>query len=408
MRLTYSTRRLVGSLAVVAALAASTGLAVAAAAPSAPADRSAPGANKTASAGPGDVVSAEPFTAYADPGKVTTLPAKAWKVHYRSTSATGGAIEVSGALLVPTAAWDGDGPRPVIGYSVGTHGMGDQCAPSNYLADGRENEAGVMRTLLQSGWAVAVTDYQNLGTPGTHTYAVGRAEGHAVLDMVRAATKVDGAGLATDAPVGLWGYSQGGQSTAWGAQLAASYAPELRVKGAAPGGVPADLPRIRDFVDGGPFSGLVLMAGVGYDAAYPELNLDSYLTAAGKAAVADIKDDCVAEATSKYAFRRIADYTTTDPTRTEAWKARFNANRLGGAAKPSAPVYLYHGLADELVPYDQAAQLRKEWCGNGADVEWTTYPGEHVTAYIEAVPLAVEWMRGRFAGQDAPNNCSLP
>ncbi len=395
MRLSAAVRRVVVSLAVL-------GLAGAAGPALATDHRTA----ATTAAAPGDVVSAQSFTAYSDPAKLVPLPAKAWKVLYRSTSATGEAATVSGAILVPNTAWSGGGARPIVGYSVGTHGMGDQCAPSYYLAHGTENEASIMTSLLQQGWAVAVTDYENLGTPGTHTYAVGRSEGHAVLDVVRAASRLSGAGLSATAPVGLWGYSQGGQSTAWGAQLAASYAPELEIKGAAPGGVPADLLAIKAYVDGGAFSGLILAAGVGYDAAYPELDLDSYLTATGKAAAADVSDDCVAELTSKYAFHKITDYTSTDPTTTPAWKKRFNENRLGGSAKPSMPVYLYHGLADELVPYDQATRLRQEWCANGASVQWADYPGEHITAYIEAVPLALSWLRDRFAGKPPQSTCA--
>ena len=38
---------------------------------------------------------------------------------------------------------------------------------------------------LQQGYAVAVSDYQGLGTPGPHTYMVGQSMGRAVLDMAR-------------------------------------------------------------------------------------------------------------------------------------------------------------------------------------------------------------------------------
>ena len=37
--------------------------------------------------------------------------------------------------------------------------------------------AGMMSMALARGWALAITDYQGLGTPGDHTYMVGRALG---------------------------------------------------------------------------------------------------------------------------------------------------------------------------------------------------------------------------------------
>ena len=59
-----------------------------------------------------------------------------------------------------------------------------------------------IKAALDRGWAVAVSDYEGLGTPGQHTYVVGRSEGRAVLDMARAAQRLPGTGLTTSTPVG--------------------------------------------------------------------------------------------------------------------------------------------------------------------------------------------------------------
>lgn len=243
---------------------------------------------------------------YLDPAKLVPLPAYGWKVLYHSVSATGNAIEVSGTVLVPKASWSGPGPRPLISYGVGTHGMGDQCAPSYELARGTDNEAEVLDNLLRQGWAEAATDFEKLGTPGVHTYAVGISQGHAVLDAARAAMRLPGSGLSADAPVGLWGFSQGGQPVAWAAQQAATYAPELAIKGAVAGGVPADLLGTVGDIDGGPFAGLGFGTLLGHDSAYRELDLERYLNDAGRAAMDDGKDDCAEEAVAKNAFKKIS------------------------------------------------------------------------------------------------------
>jgi hypothetical protein len=120
---------------------------------------------------------------------------------------------------------------------------------------------------LARGWAVAVTDYEGLGTPGEHTYTVAVCEGRAALDIARAAMRVPGAGLSEHAPVALWGYSQGGGAAASAGEQATHYTPELRTVGVAEGGVPSDLRAVLAGVDGG--AGFALLAGAtaGFDTA---------------------------------------------------------------------------------------------------------------------------------------------
>ena len=97
-----------------------------------------------------------------------------------------------------------------------------------------------MALALARGWAVAITDYQGLGTPGDHTYMVGRALGPNVLDAMRAARKLSPAELPVDGPAAIMGYSEGGAAAAWAAQLQPVYAPDVRL-----GGVRSREPRRR-------------------------------------------------------------------------------------------------------------------------------------------------------------------
>ncbi len=97
--------------------------------------------------------------------------------------------------------------------------------------------------MLARGYSVAVTDYEGLGTPGSHTYMARASQAHAVLDVVRAAQRLGNPELVAGGPVALAGYSQGGGASAAAVELAAQYAPELNLKGAYAGAVPADLPQ---------------------------------------------------------------------------------------------------------------------------------------------------------------------
>src|SRR4030095_15388970 len=86
-------------------------------------------------------------------------------------------------------------------------------------------EAANVQALLDKGWAVAVTDYEKIGKPGDHTYVIKDAEAHAVLDLIRASQRLPGSGIAGNAPVGIWGYSQGGQAAAAAAGQGSTSAP---------------------------------------------------------------------------------------------------------------------------------------------------------------------------------------
>ncbi|MEV0615837.1 lipase family protein [Nonomuraea sp. NPDC050404] len=355
-------------------------------------------------AAPGDVVSAEPTTVYLLPGKLLEIPVRAWNVRYASTSATGAANTVSGTLLVPRAGYP-LGTRPIIGYAFGTHGLGDQCAPSAGLSRGGEAELALISLFLLKGYAVATTDYEGLGTPGTHTYMAGISQGQAVLDAVRAASRVSGAGLSDRAPVGVMGYSQGGSAAGWAAQLQPSYAPELRLRGVAAGGVPADLHAVAMHLDGGPDFGLAAAAGVGLDAAYPELDLEADLNDRGRALLADAADDCVGDLETKLAGLRFSDLSPVDLLNQPKWLTRLAENRLG-ATRPRAPMFLYHARGDEIIPLAVGSTLRTEYCRAGANVRWATMPApDHVTGAVEGGPLAIEWLALRMLGLPAFGNC---
>ncbi|MFF2810861.1 lipase family protein [Streptomyces sp. NPDC058000] len=360
---------------------------------------------RTAAGRPGDVVTSAPTSFHPLPGQPTRT--RAWHLTYRSTTAKGTPTTVSGTVIVPD---DGrTGPRPLVTYAVGTVGLGDSCAPSAGFPKGTTMEANLIQQLTARGWAVAVTDYEGLGTPGDHTYTVGRAEGQAVLDAARAAERLPeavAAGVGEDSPVGIMGYSQGGQASSWAAELHRTYAPDLKVKGTATGGVPADLLKVADANDGNVGAGLILMAAIGQNAAFPELHLERYLNDRGRRDVAFLRTHCVAADVAAGLFRKISDVTVSNPLHQPDWQARLRESALG-TRTPDAPVYLYHGTADELIPYAVGKQLRADWCARGARVQWTPIPlGEHVLGAIVGAVPAADWLAGRFADRPAPDNCT--
>jgi hypothetical protein len=345
----------------------------------------------------GDIIWCRPVASPA-PG------ANAWQILYLSTTVSGAPTAVSGTVLIPTAT--SQGTRPVVAYASGTQGWGDQCAPSREMQSGTFDEQFAVDNLLAQGWAVAVTDYPGLGTPGDETYAVGIPEGYAVLDALRAATLLPGGGLTTTAPMGIEGYSQGGGAAGWAAQLQPRYAPGLRLQGVAMGGTPANLPAVAANLNGSAFFAFLGGAVIGFNAAYPSLDLLSDLTPAGRAALAQLDTMCQEQALATYAGQRIQDYTAggINPVGEPRWQKVLDANDLG-AIKPQVPLLQYHGLADEVIPWQVEAALHSQWCAEGVTTLFTSYPGDHVTTHVEAQSQVVTWLGARFSGSPAPSNC---
>ncbi len=359
---------------------------------------------------PGDIIRHEPSTFYLDPASLTQAPADVHRIMYRSTDTHGDPMAVTGTVLVPDVPWKGGGERPIIGYAVGTQGQGDQCAPSKRLAAGNEYEGLFLQGLLLRGYAVAVTDYEGLGTPGVHTYVNRASQAHAVLDSIRAAQQLDVAGLPDDGPVATSGYSQGGGASAAAAELQADYAPELEFQGSYAGAVPADLGAVGAFLDGGAYAGFLGYSVNSFAAAYDGPDLAEVFNDRGERVLEQIEHQCVGETIAKNAFthssaltedgRPLGAYLDEEPY------ASILDDNLIGKRPPEAPVLVAHSALDDVVPYEQAREMARSWCERGATVQFTTYPTPtHVATAAAAFPKAFAYLGTLFSDREAPANC---
>jgi pimeloyl-ACP methyl ester carboxylesterase len=351
---------------------------------------------------PGDVIWYRPVTTSALLGVVSASLSSAYKVLYLSEDTHGNPIAVSGIILVPL--FGNPATVPIVGFAPGTQGLGDGCAPSKTIQSGTEYDQVYINGLINRGFAVAVTDYEGLGTPGNHTYIIGRSEGHAVNDVVRAAIRLPATKLSATAKVAFTGYSQGGGGAAWAAELQPTYAPELNLVGVAAGGIPADLLAVSQQLDGGLGFGFLIASAVGLDTAYPELDLASYLNPTGAAAISGLETECVVDMLLKYAGHQLSEYVTSNPLDNPLWIARINEQKLG-LSPPKVPMFQWHSSSDEIVGFPQADALHKTYCAAGVKLSWNVYVGEHVTGLPLGTPTAEQWIADRFAGKTATSNC---
>ncbi|BDT87102.1 lipase [Nocardia cyriacigeorgica] len=294
----------------------------------------------------------------------------------------------------PAGGW------PILAYAHGSVGIADHCAftanPRDYYLDT------LYPRLLEAGYAVVISDYVGLGTPGTHPYLDGPSQARSVIDGVRAARW---AIPELSAQWAVLGQSQGGQTALFTAHIAAADARELDFRGAAATGAPSNLelavPLAGPWIPRLPlrrtttYFGL-LLAGLRVTA--PELDIDSYLTPVGREVLRIVESDCVPEAAAQVdeiAIGAMLNRPLDDPA---LWAAAETMMRIPTSGY-TAPLFVAQGLADREVPAPLSAKLIAELRASGTDMQVAVYPGDHLEAADQALPDVLEFLRRIFGRQ---------
>jgi fermentation-respiration switch protein FrsA (DUF1100 family) len=349
---------------------------------------------------PGTVLKSRPASIAA---LSSPLPFQAWQLMYASTDVNGQPSAVVATIIAPLTE-PATMPRPLVSYQTAEDSLSMSCAPSYTMQKGTEKEEIALPPLLAQGWTVVVPDYEGLQSE----YTAGIQAAHGVLDGIRAAENFAPAGLAgADTPVGLWGYSGGGLASAWAAELAPTYAPELKLVGVSEGGVPPDITHVAKKIDGTLFSAIELAGAVGMSRAYPQLV--TLWNDKGRAMAEAIGNTCIGQYLPQYPFQTMDTYTTVPDAIDLPWVQQImDLNRLG-QLRPAGPIYIYHSLNDELIPAADVNALVDGYCHQGVTVAYyQDLASEHNSLAFSGAPAAVGYLAARFAGLPAPDTCSIP
>lgn len=172
-----------------------------------------------------------------EPGPGTLLETRQWTsaaggvsgrwVRYLTADDSGRSLAASAVVFVPTGVPPQRGWQ-VVALGHGSVGINTGCGPS--LTGNLAGMTAAVRRYLDRGMAVTVADYPGLGTsPGSHPYLDSYAAARSMIDSVRALRAVFPHVSSTWV---VHGISQGGGAAWAAAEIAADYAPDLRLRGA--------------------------------------------------------------------------------------------------------------------------------------------------------------------------------
>ncbi len=330
---------------------------------------------------------------------------------YRTTDMNGEPEATVTTVIAPAERAPGQ-VCPVLSYQCAIDAVTSRCFPSYALrrrsvAPGAlaQFEFFLIAAALAEGWAVSVPDHE--GSKGA--WGTPYEPGYRILDGLRAAVGSEKLGLSATAPIGLWGYSGGGLATAWAAEMAGTYAPELNIVGAVLGSPVADLGHAFRRLNGSFYSGLPAMVVAALSHAYPDLDrvIQEHATDTGKAMLLQVEKMTTAHAVLRLIgmdMGRLVDRPLDEILDMPEVQEVFDSIKLGTAV-PTPPVLLVQAVHDRIVDVDDIDKLADTYGSGGAAVTYhRDMFSEHMLLHPMSAPMALRWLIDRFAGKPLSDN----
>ncbi len=357
---------------------------------------------------PGKLLRQEPLTkTQSNPGAGANI-----RLLYSSTDGLDGrkTLPVSGVLFLPSGKIP-EGGFPLMAWTHGTVGIADICAPS---WNGRQQQdRDHLEFWLNNGYAVVASDYQGLGTAGTHPYLATRPAAYSNLDIIRAVQSAD---FPVSDAVVLFGQSQGAGAAVATAAYAPDYAPDVKVIGAVATGVPYFSPkalialqdaRPRDRFD--PMLAYNMLALTLVQRTNPDFVLSDYVSDAVLPIARSVENTCHKDVKAKVVAEKL--------TYNRAFKKSPSAHLITAFGKMgfptlkfSVPIFVGTGGKDKDTPPRMQAAFTKRACQAGSTIVSVLYPDlDHKAVVPGSTGDTLGFVKALFAGEDIKGNCgNLP
>lgn len=328
----------------------------------------------------------------------------AWWARYTSVSGLDGtAREVSGTFftppgVVPSGGW------PVISLAHGTTGIGRDCAPSADPA--LRGYLPVVDAIVEAGYAVAVSDYEGLGTGGRHPYLEPRTAAFNIGDAVRALRELTPTVSTQWAAIGE---SQGGQA-AWAAnEFNRYYGDGLRLVGSVALAPAVNVSGLVDLVSSGSMTreqiAMYPIAVTGLAQYHTELHADALLH--GHATDSDITTETCRLNVARVLTHRASSHDMKADTEDAL---RVLGDVLRKVALPQRrldqPMLVINGSEDATVLPQWVSAAVAQSCEMGGLIAHEQISGAgHGDLMAIGKSTITRWVTDRFAGAPAESTC---
>ncbi|AFZ67779.1 secretory lipase [Deinococcus peraridilitoris] len=338
-----------------------------------------------------------------------------YRLNFQSTDERGQPITVAAQLYVPVMATGARVPLYVMG--PGTTGLDNACAPTREVVsqDNWGDYEAHMLSYAAQGYVAILPDWANFDDASKpQPYFVANSEGRIMLDATRAARSFfQGVSAVTPNEHTFFaGFSQGGHAAFAGADLAASYAPELRISGVigyAPAMDVATLFRERPAL--GPYLARSYAAYYGLDPA--KVLQPRWLAAldreAGKMCVTQVYRHYPHVAESIYRPEFLAALRSGQIQRYDANLARMLKSNAPGFAPQGRviPALVLTGMTDPIVTANAQLSFMRKSCAFGRAIVQREYAdANHFQARQFGFRDTLAWMEDLSRGKVAPSSCT--
>lgn len=330
-----------------------------------------------------------------------------YQILYRTTDSLGNATATVLTVLIPHNA----DKTKLLSYQVAEDAADINCAPSYAFqfqhATGpdqgtmtTEEELLLVEGALEQGWVVIAPDF--LGPNAA--FLANKLAGHSVLDGIRAALNSNSfTGISKTPTITMWGYSGGSLASMWAAELQPSYAPELKIAGAAVGGTVPNITSVVTSINGKSHAGLIPTGVVGLMNQYAELRpvVEDHLLPQYKEKFFSVRNQCLNADSKEFENQDIVgmfddrNLVYTNPTAVRI----ITENALGRGDTPKIPMFVYKSVADEISPVAETDALVEKYCANGATIQYQRdEKSDHGSLAILAAPKALQWLKQTMNG----------
>jgi hypothetical protein len=347
-----------------------------------------------------------------------TIIKEAHQLLYRTSDNIDNATATVLTVFVPKDA----NMSRIVSYQVAEDAASVDCAPSfgfqsavsshkSLISDTMKLQLLIIQSALERGWVVIVPDFQ--GPLGA--YAANRLAGSAVLDGIRAAMQSESlTGIHPEAKAVLWGYSGGATVTQFAAEMQPIYAPELKLAGAAIGGLgPADdsLDVVLEF-NKNPRTGLLVSAMVGLSSQYDRYRkaLNDYLDPRYREKFYSPLHQCLEANLATFHNEDVLSmFSDVGKLLTDPVLEQIGVDNTRGTTTPRTPMLWYQCTRDDIADIKDVDASFDDYCARGAVINYIrdTAPNlAHRNYGVVGASDALAWIEDRFESRSEERKCS--